>query len=67
MQAEFWRLATVKQRVGLSKTEIYRRIERGEFPRSRAYPGSRLVYWLSDEIAAWQHQVVGDPFAELFG
>lgn len=56
---EFWRLPVVKRRVGLSKSEIYRRVERGDFPKPRRYPGSRLVYWRSDDVAQWQDRAMG--------
>jgi prophage regulatory protein len=54
---EFLRLPAVIARVGLSKTEIYRRIKEGTFPASRPYRGgARMgVFWLSSEIRQWQH------------
>lgn len=51
---EFWRLPIVRRTVGLSKTEIYRRIKDGRFPRQRQHHGSTTVYWLSSEIRSWQ-------------
>lgn len=56
---EFWRLPMVRQQVGMSKTEIYRRAEQGQFPAPRRYPGSRLVYWLSTDVLDWQRQALG--------
>lgn len=51
----FWRLPDVQTRVGLSKTEIYRRIREGSFPHSRRYrPKGSGVYWLSSEVRRWQ-------------
>jgi prophage regulatory protein len=47
------RLRTVVQRVGLSKSEIYRRIGEGRFPRQHRYLGSRLVFWRGSEVAIW--------------
>ena len=46
------RLPEVKERTGLSKTEIYRRMDEGDFPK--AIPlGPRAVAWSSDEIDSW--------------
>lgn len=56
---EFWRLPTVMQKVGLSKSEIYRRISDGRFPKSRRYPDSDKTYWVSTEVVEWQQQVLG--------
>lgn len=55
---EFWRLPVVKKHVGLSRSEIYRRVQDGRFPPPRRYPGSRLIYWPSTEIVQWQQQVM---------
>lgn len=42
----------VQRRVGLSRSEIYRRVARGAFPRPvRLGPNS--IGWLSSEIDAW--------------
>lgn len=46
------RLPQVKQRTGLSRSSIYLRIPRGEFP----FPiklGRRAVAWLESEIDEW--------------
>jgi len=60
---EFWPLKTVIQKVGLSRTEIYRQQSLGKFPRSRSYrnnPGRR--FWLSTEVRHWQaEEVEGAP------
>lgn len=46
------RLKTVKARVGLSKSEIYRRIKAGRFPPSiRLSP--KVAVWRSQDIDAW--------------
>lgn len=42
----------VERRVGLSKPTLYRRIERGEFPKPVPL-GPRAVGWLSTEIDQW--------------
>lgn len=56
---EFWRLPTVIAKVGLSKSEIYRRISEGRFPKSRRYPDSDKTYWLSTEVIEWQMKALG--------
>jgi prophage regulatory protein len=56
---EFWRLDTVIQKTGLSKSEIYRRMGEGTFPKSRKYPNSEKTFWLSSDVEAWQHKVLG--------
>lgn len=43
------RLSTVLDRVPLSKTEIYRRIGAGEFPKPISI-GVRAVAWLESDI-----------------
>ncbi len=45
----FLRLPEVKERVGLSRTNLYEKIKTGDFPKP--YPlGPRAVGWLSDDI-----------------
>lgn len=56
---EFWRLNTVTQKIGLSKSEIYRRVAAGKFPKPRRYPDSDKTFWLSSDVIQWQQQVVG--------
>jgi prophage regulatory protein len=48
----FVRLKEVKDRTGLSKTEIYRRMDEGTFPKVIPL-GKRSVAWRSDELDAW--------------
>lgn len=51
------RLPEVKERTGLSKTEIYRRMDDGDFPK--AIPlGPRAVAWSSDDIDSWIAQLI---------
>lgn len=47
-----WRMRTVEVQTGLSKTEIYRRIKLGTFPRPLKL-GARAVAWQADAIEAW--------------
>jgi len=58
-QVEFWRLPTVMQKTGLSKSEIYRRISDNRFPKSRRYPDSEKTFWLSRDVIAWQLEALG--------
>ncbi len=46
------RLPVVKTTVGLSRSEIYRRIAIGDFPKPVPL-GKRAVAWDADEIQAW--------------
>lgn len=58
-QVEFWRLPTVMQKTGLSKSDIYRRISYGKFPKSRPYPDSDATFWLNKDVIAWQLEALG--------
>lgn len=53
----FLRLPKVKERVPLSTSEIYRRIEAGTFPKPIPL-GARAVGWLESDINAWIEQQV---------
>lgn len=56
---EFWPLKTVVQKVGLSKTEIYRRVAENRFPASRSYnDGGMRKFWLSSEVKTWQENIL---------
>ncbi|HDR9493137.1 helix-turn-helix transcriptional regulator [Burkholderia stabilis] len=46
------RLRPLTERIGLSKSEIYRQIQAGTFPRSISL-GVRAVGWLECDIEAW--------------
>ena len=53
------RLPEVRQRVGLSRSEIYRRIRRNEFPKpvplgpqTSAWDAGELERWITDCVAA---------------
>lgn len=51
------RLPEVKARTGLSRSTIYLRISRGEFP-SPVSLGGRAVGWIETEVQAWiQEQI----------
>lgn len=49
----FLRLKQVKALTGLSRSSIYDRIKRGEFPPQVSI-GPRAVAWTSGAIASWQ-------------
>lgn len=60
----YLRLPEVKERTSLSRSEIYRRIAAGEFPKQRRL-SHRISVWLESEIEAW---LGGDPeLDELLG
>ncbi len=46
------RLPQVRERVGLSRSEIYRRMALGEFPRAVSL-GARAVAWDAASVDAW--------------
>lgn len=52
MAERFITMVEVRQRVALSKTEIYRKINKGNFPRPVPL-GSQKVAWLESEVTAW--------------
>lgn len=52
MTERFIAMAEVRRRVALSKTEIYRKIAAGAFPRPVPL-GTQRVGWLESEVAAW--------------
>ena len=48
----FLRLPQVKQRIGLSRSSVYAKIQCGEFP-APINLGGRAVAWLESEIDGW--------------
>ena len=52
-----WRLPTVLAQTGLSKSEIYRRINNGTFPKPLTL-GARAVAWPAAEIDAWVKSLI---------
>lgn len=52
MGTSLLRLNAVKARTGLSRSTIYLRILRGEFPKQISL-GARAVGWLESEIDSW--------------
>jgi prophage regulatory protein len=49
------RLPEVKDKVGLSRTAIYKLIAEGQFPRQVCI-GPRTVAWCQDDLEAWIEQ-----------
>ena len=54
------RLPEVKRKVGLGRSEIYRRMKVDLFPQSRTL-GPRCVVWVESEIDAWIRDVSRRP------
>lgn len=52
-----WRLPTVETQTGLSKSEIYRRIKIGTFPKPLKL-GARAVAWPATEIQSWVKSLI---------
>lgn len=48
----FLRLPEVKRRVGLSRSEIYRKVKEGSFPRPVKL-SSQASAWAEHEVQAW--------------
>ena len=52
MATQILRGPAVMEMTGLSRTSIWRRERRGDFPR-RIRLGPNSVGWMSDEVTAW--------------
>ena len=64
MQTAILRLPAVKARTGLSRSTIYLRISRGEFPKQVSL-GARAVGWLESEIDAWVESRIKESRPEI--
>lgn len=53
------RLAEVKNKVGLSRSTIYLRIERGTFPTPISIGGGRVA-WLESEVDEWIDNAINE-------
>lgn len=51
------KLSEVLRRTGLSRTEIYERMKRGDFPKS-VKVGLRTVRWPSNDVDSWVSNVI---------
>lgn len=54
---QFLKLPDVSAKVGLKKTEIYRRIKAGEFPKP-LHLGARASVWVDEHVEAWMLQQI---------
>jgi prophage regulatory protein len=52
MSKKFIRLPAVKDQTGLSRSSIYLRMSKGEFPQSISL-GDRAIGWLEADIEQW--------------
>lgn len=59
MSNKIIRLPEVKNKTGLSRSSIYLRISKGEFPQSIAL-GGRAVGWLEEDINQWLEQCIAE-------
>ena len=57
MSHKILRLPKVKERVGLSRSTIYLKIAKGEFPQSISL-GERAVGWLEEDIDNWLNEKI---------
>lgn len=63
-QERFVRLPEVKARVGLSRSAIYARIAKGEFPKPISLGGGQAVAWPASQIDAWIAQRIAEANAQ---
>jgi len=60
----FIRMKEVRQRTGLSRATIYRKIGEGSFPPNRKL-GGQAVAWLNSEVQSWlDAQIEAEPAKE---
>ena len=53
------RLGAVKQRTGLSRSTIYAKVARGQFPTAiQLGENARAVGWIEHEVTAWLEQQI---------
>lgn len=57
MSEKFLGVGEVRKITGLSKTELYRRIGAGLFPRQHRL-SHRVSVWIESEVAAWVQQQI---------
>jgi prophage regulatory protein len=57
MSNKIIRLPAVKDKTGLSRSSIYLRMSKGEFPDSISL-GSRAIGWLEGDINLWLEQCI---------
>ena len=59
MSHKILRLPSIKDRTGLSRSTIYLRIKKGDFPKPISL-GDRAVGWLEKDIDDWLEQKTKD-------
>jgi prophage regulatory protein len=59
MSNKIIRLPEVKNKTGLSRSSIYLRMSKREFPQSISL-GSRAVGWLEEDIEQWLEQCIAE-------
>lgn len=57
MSNKILRLPAVKDQTGLSRSSIYLRMSKGEFPQSISL-GDRAVGWLEEDVNQWLEQCI---------
>lgn len=62
---EFWSIKRVIEVVGLSKSEVYRQVREGLFPKANSYRSNNRRFWLSHEVKAWQQAQIDKDVPEL--
>jgi prophage regulatory protein len=58
MSKKIIRLPAVKDKTGLSRSSIYLRMSKGEFPNSISLGGARAIGWLEGDINLWLEQCI---------
>jgi prophage regulatory protein len=53
---QFLRRKQVENLTGQSRSEIYRGMAKGTFPKPAAKPGPKMPVWTDEQISHWQKQ-----------
>ena len=53
-QSEWWRLPRVISETGLSRSTIYRLMDRGDFPKNKSLRSTRARVWIANEVIEWK-------------
>lgn len=59
MEKRFIRLPKVKEKTGLPKSTIYRKIHEDDFPKQVSL-GAKTVAWLESDIEKWMDERIKD-------
>jgi prophage regulatory protein len=61
MQPSLLRFEALNGRTGLSRSDIYRRLAAGTFPKPITITNSRIRVWVSEEVDSWvQEQIAAN-------